>query len=113
MSSDLHEKVARAQGLGANPPFAAVQQADILNSLLDAMLFLVCAQEFPAPIAGNSPEEVSCFNGFVDAGRGLSTVIPCIFPRIREFQTAETRLQQPPSTSGESAKTRVTLNRDG
>jgi hypothetical protein len=62
------------------------QQADVLNSLLVAMSFPVCNKKFPVPIAGNSSKEVSCFKGFVQAGRGVSPEIPCIFPRIREFE---------------------------
>jgi hypothetical protein len=45
------------------------------------MFFPVRNKKFPIPIAGNSSKEVSRFNGFVQAGRGASTEIPCIFPR--------------------------------
>jgi hypothetical protein len=62
------------------------QQADILNSLLSAILFLVCDKEFPVLIAGKSSKEALCLNRFVQAGRGFSTIIPCIFPVIREFR---------------------------
>ena len=49
-------------------------------------LSLFAIKKFPVPIAGNSFKDVSGFNGFVQAGRGVSTEIPCIFPRIREFR---------------------------
>jgi hypothetical protein len=69
-----------------------------ISSLLGAILFPVSNKKFPVSIAGNSSKKVSCFSGFVQAGRGLSTEIPCIFPNIREFDT-ETRSLQPPSTA--------------
>lgn len=81
---------------------ASRQQADILNSLLSAMLFPVCNRKFPVPIAGNSPKEVSCFNGFVQAGRGVSPKFPVFSPGIREFEKAEPRSPQPLSTATES-----------
>ena len=79
-------------------PLSANRQT-FSNSLLGATCLPVCNQKFPVPIAGNSSKEVSCFNGFVPAGRGPSTEIPCIFPPIREFQTAETRSLWPLSTA--------------
>ena len=51
------------------------------NSLLAELVFPVCNTKFPVPTAGNSSKEVLCFDGFVPAGRGVSTEIPCIFPR--------------------------------
>jgi hypothetical protein len=59
---------------------AKCRQADILNSLLRTMHFPVRNKRFPDPIAGNSSKDVWCFNGFMQAGRGLTTEIPCIFP---------------------------------
>jgi hypothetical protein len=78
---------------------ASRKQSDILNSLLGATRFPVSDKKFPVPIAGNPSKQLWCFNGFVQAGRGLSTKIPCIFADIREFQLAETRSLQPPSTA--------------
>ena len=45
-------------------------------------------------------------------GEGHFAEIPCIFPVIRELPGRDA-FAEPPSTSGGSAKTRVTLNRDG
>jgi hypothetical protein len=49
------------------------------------MAFPVRNEKFPDTIAGNSSKEVSCSNGFGQAGRGILMEIPCIFPVIREF----------------------------
>lgn len=43
---------------------AARNEQTVLNSLLAAMSFPVCNKQFPVPTAGNSPVEVSYFNGF-------------------------------------------------
>ena len=68
--------------------FASITQT-FSNSLLSAMLFPVCNKKFPVPIAGNSSKNVPRFNGSLQAGRGVSTEIPCIFPRIREFRSRD------------------------
>ena len=44
------------------------------------MAFPVRNEKFPDTIAGNSSKEVSCSNGFGQAGRGIFMEIPCIFP---------------------------------
>ena len=76
--------------MARSPAFRSRQQADVLNSLLGAMLFPVCNKNSLFQLQGMRPKEVPYFSGFEQAERGLSLEIPCIFPHIREFQM-ETR----------------------
>jgi hypothetical protein len=70
---------------------------------VSAAAFPVCNEDFPVRIAGNSSKQVSCFNGFVRRGGGFAPQIPCIFPDIREVQSARlvrhSLPAQPPSRS--------------
>ena len=60
---------------------ARANKQTFLNSLFGAMFFPVCDKKFPVSIAGNSFKEATFLKGFVQAGRDVSTEIPCIFPR--------------------------------
>ena len=43
-------------------------------------VFPCCNKKFPVPIAGNSSKEVSCFNGFMQAGRAFQRKFPIFSP---------------------------------
>ena len=81
------------------------------------MFFPVCNEKIPCSDCREFVQKVSCFNWFVQAGRGVSREIPCIFPPIREFQDWETVRcslpAQPPSRgfSGLSRDTRQSVRK--
>ena len=75
----------------AHASVACPLHSRLSSSLFGAIFFPVCQKKFPVSIAGNSFREATFLKGFVQAARDVSTEIPCIFPRIREFGCREGR----------------------